>query len=69
MERWIRVLKYHVVTFLIGAIAAIGGMLLAGPFDDGPWPLCQYEDGNTNGEECAWVNNNNVWYVDSANYR
>ena len=62
-------MKYHVVTFLIGAIAAIGGMLLAGPFDDGPWPLCQYEDGNTNGEECAWVNNNNVWYVDSANYR
>jgi hypothetical protein len=62
-------LKYHVVTFLIGAIAAIGGMMVAGPFDEGPWPMCQYEDGNVDGNECIWYNDGQAWYVDSSEYR
>ena len=57
------------MTFFIGLVAAVGAMLLADPFDHGPWPLCQYEDGNTDGYECAWVNEGKVWYVDSENYR
>jgi hypothetical protein len=61
--------RYHLVTFIIGAIAATGALLLAGPFDDGPWPVCQYEDGNIDGNECMWVNEKKVWYNDGSHYR
>lgn len=61
--------RTHIATGLIGALAAVGAMLLASPADEGPWPVCQFEDGNPNGGECAWVNDGKVWYVDSSNYR
>ena len=62
--------KYHIVTFLIGAVAAVGALLLAGPFDDGPWPVCQYEDGNPDGNECMWINKKGfVYYNDGSNYQ
>ncbi len=30
---------------------------------------CKYEDGNTDGKPCWWVNEGNVWYIDSSEYR
>lgn len=62
-------MKYHIVTFIIGAFAAIGAMLIAGPFDSGPWYTCQHEDGNIDGLECMWVNEGKVWYNDGSEYR
>ena len=59
----------YAVTFITGAILGIGGILVAGPFDEGPWPVCQYEDGNPDGFECMWVNDGSVWYNDGSNYR
>lgn len=30
---------------------------------------CRYEDGNTDGKECFWLNDGNVWYNDGSEYR
>ena len=61
-------MRYHLVTAVIAALAAVGAMLLAGPVDEGPWPICQYEDGNPDGNECVWINEGSAYYVSSANY-
>lgn len=36
-----------------------------------PLPVCQEEDGNTDGLPCSWTDPDTgaVYYVDSANYR
>lgn len=64
-------LSSHVATAVVAALAALGGMALAEPYDTGPWPACQYEDGNPDGTECAWADPDTgaVFWVDSSNYR
>lgn len=39
------------------------------PFDS--LPICQNEDGNTDGKPCVWVHKRTgiAYYVDSSNYR
>ncbi|WP_078344889.1 hypothetical protein [Mycobacteroides chelonae] len=34
-------------------------------------PVCQYEDGNTDGKPCNWTDpdTGRIYYVDSSNYR
>lgn len=34
-------------------------------------PVCQYEDGNTDGKPCNWTDpdTGHAYYVDSSNYR
>lgn len=34
-------------------------------------PVCQYEDGNTDGKPCNWTDpdTGRAYYVDSSNYR
>ena len=64
-----KTLRTVIVTALLTAGATTGALILAGPYDSGPWPICQFEDGNPDGLECAWINDGRVWYVDSAEYR
>jgi hypothetical protein len=58
MERWIRMLRYHIVTALIGLGVAVGAMLLAQP-DTGHGasflPICAEEDGSDIDGLCMWV--------------
>lgn len=30
---------------------------------------CKYEDGNTDGRPCFWINDGKVWYNDGSEYR
>jgi len=49
-------MKYHLVTFLVGALAALGGAALARA-DDAVviMPYCQFEDGSDVDGYCLWV--------------
>ncbi len=58
-----------ITTAIITASATTGALIAAGPYDDGPWPICQHEDGNTDGNECVWYNDGRAYYVTSEAYR
>jgi hypothetical protein len=64
-----KTLRTVIVSALVSAAATTGALILVGPYDSGPWPLCAYEDGNPGGDECIWINDGRAWYNDGAEYR
>jgi hypothetical protein len=64
------------ITFATGvfiglALGLPAGAVLVGTAAADPLPVCAYEDGNTDGQPCAWTDpdTGRAYFVDSANYR
>ena len=65
-----KTLRTMIATATATAALTTGALIIAGPYDSGPWPLCAHEDGNPDGNECIWVGNDGrAWYNDGAEYR
>ena len=66
---WVTTIVLAVWTF--GATMALGMVYQYRTVQASELPACQFEDGNTNGKPCNWVDPDTgiTFYVSSENYR